>query len=269
MNAENYYPNSYLYKNTTSLLPAHVKSTIGHPFIVLPEIDSTNRYAKTQVQSKLAEHGTAYFALNQQEGKGRQDKKWTSEAGKNILLSVVINTSNQKSDSLQELNQWVAVACYDFFSKYAGQETRIKWPNDLYWSDRKAGGILIENSWRGDSWQWAIIGIGININQEHFDSGAGKPISLRQITGETYEPIALAKELCYFLSFRYRQWEDAQQIAILSAYNQHLYKKNEWVRMNIQGREVSAMPMQVTEQGELLIQTTEGEKQFISQAVWL
>ena len=251
------------------MLPAHVKSTIGHPFVVLPEIDSTNRYAKTQIQSKLAEHGTAYFALDQQEGRGRQGKKWTSEVGKNILLSVVINTSAHKTDSLQELNQWVAVACHDFFSKYAGWETRIKWPNDLYWRDRKAGGILIENSWRGESWQWAIIGIGININQEHFESGIGQPISLRQITGETYDPIALAKELCDFLALRYQQWENAQQVAILATYNQHLYKQNEWVQLKIQEREITAMPLQVTKQGGLMIQTPEGEKQIISQAVWL
>ena len=251
------------------MLPAHVKSTIGFPFVVLPQIDSTNSYAKTQVQSKLAEHGTAYFALEQQEGKGRQGKKWTSETGKNILLSVVINTSEHKTGSIQELNQWVAVACHDFFSKYVGRETRIKWPNDLYWGDRKAGGILIENSWRGESWQWAIIGIGININQDHFESGSGNPISLRQITGETYDPIALAKELCHFLSFRYQQWENAEQVSILATYNQHLYKQNEWVSMNINGKEVSAMPIQVTEQGALQIQTPEGENQFLSQAVWL
>lgn len=251
------------------MLPAHVKSTIGHPFLVLPEIDSTNRYAKTQVQSKLAEHGTAYFAMNQQEGKGTQGKKWTSEPGKNILLSVVINTSTHKTGSLQELNQWVAVACYDFFSKYAGEETRIKWPNDLYWRDRKAGGILIENSWRGESWQWAIIGMGININQHHFESGTGHPISLHQITGETYDPVELAKELCDFLSFRYRQWENGEQAAILANYNQHLYKQNQWVRLNIHGKEIAAMPIQVTEQGELMIQTPEGEKQCLTQAIWL
>ncbi|MEI8111383.1 MAG: biotin--[acetyl-CoA-carboxylase] ligase [Chitinophagia bacterium] len=251
------------------MLPAHVKSTIGHPFVVLPEIDSTNRYAKNQVQSKLAEHGAAYFALNQQEGKGRQGKKWISETGKNILLSIVINTSRHKTGSLPELNQWVAVACFDFFRKYAGQETRIKWPNDLYWRDRKAGGILIENSWRGESWQWAIIGIGININQELFDSGSGNPISLRQITGKTYDPIALAKELCQILSFRYGQWESNQQIAILATYNEHLYKQNEWVRLNVQGKEISAIPIRVTEQGALMIQTPDGEKQFLSQAIWL
>src|SRR5687767_15677062 len=59
----------------------------------------------------------------------------------------------------------ISLACYDLFKKYAGDSTSIKWPNDLYWNDRKAGGILIENNFRGDAWCWSVAGIGININQ--------------------------------------------------------------------------------------------------------
>lgn len=251
------------------MLPAHVKSPIGSPFIILPEVDSTNRYARNQIDTKMAEHGTAYFAHHQLEGKGRMGKTWNSEPGKNILLSVVVNTSSHKNSSLPQLNQWVSVACYDFFCRYAGEETRIKWPNDIYWRDRKAGGVLIENTWRGDSWNWAIIGIGLNINQSHFEEGTGRPISLQQINGKVHQPIELAKELCACLEKRYQQWVAQQEVAILEEYNQHLYKKDQWVTFVVNGKELSGMPLSVNIVGELAIKDEMGATQMLSQAVWL
>ena len=94
--------------------------------------------------------------------------------------------------------------------KYAGDETKIKWPNDLYWQDRKAGGILIESIVRSresgvGSWEWAIIGIGININQTTFPDDLPNPVSLKQITGKNFDPVELAKELCGLLDKRFTE----------------------------------------------------------------
>ena len=217
----------------------------------------------------MAEHGTVYFAHNQLAGKGRMGKLWASEPGKNILMSVVINTSLQKNRSLPGLNQWVSVACYEFLSQYAGEETRIKWPNDLYWGDRKAGGILIENTWRGNLWNWAIIGIGLNINQSHFEEGIGQPVSLQQITGKVHPPVDLAKELCTCLELRYQQWIHEQEAEILEVYNLHLYRKNQWVNFVVNGKEFTGMPIAVNIDGEMVIKDQKGTTQYLSQAQWL
>ncbi len=217
----------------------------------------------------MADHGMVYFAHNQLEGKGRMGKLWASESGKNILMSVVINTSVQKNRSLRGLNQWVSVACYEFLSQYAGEETRIKWPNDLYWGDRKAGGILIENTWRGNLWNWAIIGIGLNINQSHFEEGIGQPVSLQQITGKVHPPVDLAKELCTCLERRYQQWIHEQEAEILEVYNQHLYRKNRWVNFVVNGKELTGMPIAVNIDGEMVIKDQKGTTQCLSQAQWL
>ena len=87
------------------------------------------------------------------------------------------------------------LGCLDFFSKYIKENVKIKWPNDIFINDRKAGGILIENVIKGNLWQWAVIGIGLNINQENFEKENLKAISLKQITGKNYDVIELAKEL--------------------------------------------------------------------------
>jgi len=102
-------------------------------------------------------------------------------------------------------------------------ESRIKWPNDIYWRDRKAAGILIENSFRGPIWQWSIAGMGVNINQTSFGTELNKAVSLKQITGKTHAVKDLAVQLCGCI-------EDALDIlltqgpdALITLYNNALY----------------------------------------------
>src|SRR5437667_2750998 len=165
------------------------------PFVELQSVDSTNIYALKQVHAGLAQHGMAIFAHNQTAGKGQRGKIWISEKGANINLSVVIKPEALIVSEQFQLSVCAAVAIHHFFSQYAGDSTRIKWPNDMYWQDRKVGGILIENIVGSltagqagresavGSWQWAIIGIGININQTSFPPDLHNPVSLKQITG--------------------------------------------------------------------------------------
>ncbi len=97
--------------------------------------------------------------------------------GENIILSAVLEpVALSPSRRPSDLSACVALACYDLFSRYTREEDiTIKWPNDLYWNDRKAGGILIENSFHGERWTIAIVGIGININQVVFPADCPQP----------------------------------------------------------------------------------------------
>jgi BirA family biotin operon repressor/biotin-[acetyl-CoA-carboxylase] ligase len=201
----------------------------GEPFNILPTTDSTNNHAMNQARLGLASDGTAYFALDQFQGKGQRTKTWNSKPGENIILSVVKDCSGFHLNNQFPLSVAVALACFDFFSAHAGDETRIKWPNDLYWRDRKAGGILIENMVKSNRWDKAIIGMGININQTSFETIEGKPVSLKQITGKTFDPVGLAKELCHHLENRFSMLETKPFDELLSAYNEQLFKKDEVV----------------------------------------
>ena len=91
------------------------------------------------------QHGMAIFAREQTSGKGQRGKNWVSEKDANIVLSILLNPYPLGIQDQFKLSVCVSVSIYEFFSRYAGDETKIKWPNDLYWRDRKAGGILIEN----------------------------------------------------------------------------------------------------------------------------
>jgi BirA family biotin operon repressor/biotin-[acetyl-CoA-carboxylase] ligase len=117
-----------------------------------------------QVHAGMAKHGMAYMALTQTAGKGQRGKTWDSAPGQNIAMSLVLEPKSIQLSQQFCLNMAIASCCRSFFDQYAGGNTLIKWPNDIYWNDRKAGGILIESviaASASDNWKWAVVGIGI------------------------------------------------------------------------------------------------------------
>ncbi len=192
--------------------PATPIITLGAPLIELSSIDSTNMYAISQVHQQLAVSGSCYRADYQTQGKGQHGRNWSSEAGQNLLCSYVLelkslNPSKKWSPNDQKgLSAAVAIGAKAFFQAYAGDETSIKLPNDIYWRDRKAGGILIENTLRGMEWTWSVIGIGFNINQTQFNVEGTAPVSLHQITGKQWEIPRLQTELSKALNNSIQNW---------------------------------------------------------------
>lgn len=233
--------------------PLDAKTGLGQPFIELIEVDSTNIYAMEQVQANLAGHGACFFAHDQSSGKGRQGKQWLAEPGTHIAMTVVVDSSFLAPTQQFPLSMMAALAVYDLFSLYAGEEVRIKWPNDLYWRDRKAGGILIENLIRGSQWKWALVGIGLNINQVRFPVSLPNAVSLKQVTGKYFEPVMLAKELCACLDQRYRQVCEGRFDELLDEYNSHLFKREEAVRLRKKNIGFNCFIRGVSASGELLV----------------
>ena len=222
----------------------------GSFFTILDTVDSTNNYAMARIDDGLAKHGMVCFANEQTAGKGQRGKDWASEKGKNIAMSLVLSPEQLKLTSQFHLSAAVALACFEFLSTYIDEETKIKWPNDLFWRDRKAAGVLIENKFQGKTWKWAVVGIGININQAVFDKSLANAVSLKQITGRTFSPVDLAKELHALLIKKL-----AEQISladILQQYNQHLYKINELVTLRKSGIKFDTVIKEVSVQGKLV-----------------
>ena len=192
--------------------PATPIITLGAPLIELSTVDSTNMYAISQVREQLAVSGSCYRADYQTQGKGQHGRVWDSEVGKNLLCSYVLElrslnpTKKWGPNDQKGLSAAVAIGAKAFFQAYAGDETLIKLPNDIYWRDRKAGGILIENTLRGIEWTWSVIGIGFNMNQTEFDIDGAKPVSLRQITGKQWDIPLLQNELSKALSISIQNW---------------------------------------------------------------
>ena len=158
--------------------------TFPFPLVALDETASTNQYLSqlcNQLQESVAEL-TTVTAEFQTAGKGQRGNTWEAEEGKNLLFSFVLYPSFLEARRQFILSQIVSLAIKEELSRWSDEIT-IKWPNDIYWKDKKICGILIENELEGAYLLRCIAGIGVNINQEHFISPAPNPVSLKQILG--------------------------------------------------------------------------------------
>ncbi len=183
------------------------------------------------IREGLAKHGMAVAALDQTAGKGQRGKSWQAQPGKNIALSVILKTNTIKASQQFCLSMAVAMAAHDFIKKYVPEEISIKWPNDLYWRDRKTGGILIENVFNGSKWNWAVAGVGININQTRFNKTLPNPVSLRQITDREFDISRLLQELYEKIMLRSDKLFAQSHEKLLKEYNKQLYRLNEKVKL--------------------------------------
>ncbi|MFT3902263.1 MAG: biotin--[acetyl-CoA-carboxylase] ligase [Niabella sp.] len=249
--------------------------------IELQSIDSTNNYALSLLNTtRLTErqetigHGSCVFAHEQWAGKGQRGKKWKAEKGQNIQMSLVLNPLGTVLGQQFLLSATVAVAVRQFFEKYAQSDIRIKWPNDIYFQDRKAGGILIENIVSGSTWRWAVVGIGLNINQADFDPELPNPVSLRQITGKNFDCLALATELRDNILQYFDQWLaeplSAERIAaLMKIYNEGLYKREEKTRLKKDNRVFEALIKDVTPDGQLWVRHAIEESYGFGEVEWV
>lgn len=223
-----------------------------------------------QATAGKLKHGTLVFAHDQWAGKGQRGRTWNSNPGENIILSAVLEPVALPISAAFGLSACVALACHELLSKYAGPEaTRIKWPNDLYWNDRKAGGILIENHFKGDRWVFAIAGMGVNINQVEFPPTARLPVSLRQITGRQYDAVELARELGTCVEKRYAELEAGGVPAMVDAYNAALYRQGQEVRLKKDNAVFTTRVERVTAQGELLTRDVLDRRFTFGEVEWV
>ena len=216
----------------------------------------------------MAQHGMAVFAHEQTKGRGQRHKQWISEGKNNIAISIIIEPEGLSTSQVFLLSKAIAVGVLGFFNNHTAGGCAIKWPNDLYWRDRKAGGILIENIIQGSKWKYAIAGIGLNVNQTAFSGLESKAVSLRQITGKKFEPVLLAKELCKSLEEQFGKLFSQPQ-GISHAYHSNLYKLNEKVRLKKGTQVFDAIVKEVTDLGQLVVDHGAEERFDAGEIEWV
>ena len=189
--------------------------------------DSTNTLMKEMIAKGEWQAGEEYLYTGfQTAGRGQSGNGWESEEGKNLLCSILI--SRQPSAVRSQpfyLNVAVSVAVHRMvdsqFSILSSQLT-IKWPNDIYYGDKKIAGILIENALFGSELKYAVAGIGLNVNQTEWLSNAPNPVSMRQISGEEYH----IHELMRTLMDEIHTVLAMESEEVWSYYRAHLYRKD-------------------------------------------
>lgn len=192
--------------------------------IFLQETTSTNTYLAGLCDRMPQPELTCVYTSYQTSGRGQRGNSWESEPGANLLFSFVVYPSFLEAGRQFFLSQITALALTNVLSDYT-EDICIKWPNDIYWKDKKLCGTLIENDLTGTSISRSISGTGINLNQTQFLSDAPNPVSLTQITGQTYNPTDILHQVMQRISWYYRLLQDGHTTEIAERYKRMLYRK--------------------------------------------
>lgn len=198
-------------------------------YIPLIETDSTNHYLKNYSSSvsdgKSKNRLTIAYADYQTAGRGQGTNTWESANGKNLLFSILCHPSWVPIQSQFIISEAIALAIHDALSAITNDIT-IKWPNDIYWQNRKISGTLIESTIEARHIKDCIIGTGVNVNQTAFESDAPNPVSLYQITGHETDRLLLLHDIANRFSNYLTDIRNGNYEKIVSLYMSYLYRSH-------------------------------------------
>ncbi len=245
-----------------------MKHHIGSSIIWLDQIDSTNNIAREWTDSGNINDGTIICAHYQTDGRGQDNTKWESEAGKNLAFSLMLFPHQLDAAEQLKLNISVSLAVRDFVNHYVPDAASIKWPNDIYAGNQKISGILIENSIQGESIRQSICGIGININQDSFDSV--KPTSLAMLTGMNHNIEQCLHKCVDYLNTRINLMYNYSLLELISQYEKVMYRINQYTEFLYNNEMLQGIVSGIDQNGCLRLETPEGIRLFRNkEIIWL
>jgi BirA family transcriptional regulator, biotin operon repressor / biotin---[acetyl-CoA-carboxylase] ligase len=216
---------------------------------VLPQIDSTNNYAIQQIHASLAKPFQAFLALSQTAGRGQYGKTWQSPNAVNVYLTAIIANPCLPLLPNFYLSKLVAIASLQTISQYLGNaaSVKIKWPNDILVNHKKIAGILIEYI----KPNWAVIGLGLNVNQTEFSKNLSQATSLKIETTEELDILAVTDIILKNIAENLDVLNTSPQ-NITAVYHQYLYGKNEKVSFNNAEEHFTEVIKMVDDEGYLI-----------------
>ncbi|MBB5282831.1 BirA family biotin operon repressor/biotin-[acetyl-CoA-carboxylase] ligase [Rhabdobacter roseus] len=188
---------------------------LGKKILYLPTCHSTNDIAAEIVRDATYPEGTLIITDQQTAGRGQRGHAWVTSQGQNFTLSLLLKPTFLRPEASFLLSQAVALGVRNYLQRYL-KSVWVKWPNDIYIHDYKAGGILIENTWQGSRLTHSVVGIGLNINQSTFE--APRATSLRLETGQLWSLPAELPWLLQSLEQYYLRLRNGAEAAIREEY---------------------------------------------------
>ncbi len=138
--------------------------------IKLDAIDSTNTFLKELCQEKDVEDFTVVITNNQTKGRGQMTSAWNSINNNNLTFSILTKFKDLDVNNQFWISKAISLAVYDAVSTFLSVKISVKWPNDILAEQQKLSGILIENSVNKSKIKYSVVGIGLNVNQTHFEN---------------------------------------------------------------------------------------------------
>lgn len=229
--------------------------------VKLDAIDSTNDFLKEMVRNQSVDNFTVVSAENQTKGKGQMGAVWVSEAGKNLIMSVLVKNFLFDVKTIFSLNIVVSLAVTRSLNQLGIPELSIKWPNDIMSGSKKIGGILIENVFKSEDSISSVAGIGLNVNQTNFDL-LPNASSLAVIARKNFDKDALLLEIVVHIKEIIKSWETSKAV-LRKEYIDSLFKKE--VPMLFQypdGSQFTATVNGISTEGKLEIKDDQGHLMY-------
>ena len=225
---------------------------IGQNILYFSKVDSTNNILNELSKNNLVENGSIVIADYQTTGKGQRNKTWDSNAYENLLFSLFLKPVTMPFVYPFKINKIMTYSVLMALRNQINNPTalKIKWPNDIYYHNKKVSGILIENNFSGSNFNHSIVGIGINVNQE-FESI--DKTSLLEITGNTFDRLQLLEHTLEEIEEQFLKFSTNNSHAINQLFNEVLLGFNEECEFDINNDRMKGVLIGVNENGQLIV----------------
>lgn len=229
-------------------------------FTYLKKIDSTNAFMLEMPENERI--GSVVFAHEQTAGKGMGANVWESSVGENLTFSMGIDLSFLKAADQFLLSQAVPLGLLGVLdTMLPHDQLTVKWPNDLFYGDRKLCGILINSTIHGMAMGVSVIGVGLNVNQMRFCDWPTHPVSMKMILGEDVPLESLLRRLVEAVDRRVQQLRTAEGVVqIRDGYLNRLYRYRTWADYEVDGLRIKRMITGIDGFGRLETLDESGER---------
>jgi len=224
--------------------------------IKLSAIDSTNSFLKELAQNSVLDNYTIAVTDKQTLGRGQINNSWHSKPFKNLTFSIFTLFNKLKITHQSHLNFAISLAIFDCLKSMSVPGITIKWPNDIMSGNQKICGILVETTFKNQEIKNAVIGIGLNVNQENFPNHIYNVSSLKKILKKDFNLDEIMQDLSKRVQARILELENENFAAIYDDYLNNLYKKDQPTAFKNEKTKVFFMGMikGVSPQGNLQVQ---------------
>ena len=224
--------------------------------IKLDAISSTNDYLKKKYKSNNCKDGDIIWTKEQTNGKGQREKRWISQKGKSLTISVYKEFDKFKVSNSFILNALISTSIVKTLEKIGLKKVRIKWPNDIMSGNKKLGGILIENFIKSELISSSIIGIGLNINEDKFKD-LPNATSLFMEINQKVKLKKILNVLTQELFSSFNLLKDNQN-SIVKSYSSYLWKHNTLNNFKQKKNQFRAKVKGVNSSGNLILEMSDG-----------
>lgn len=217
-----------------------------------PECASTSGLALKALSLCKPGNPLLLYTFHQTAGRGQGENTWDSEPGRNLAFTLVLDITG-KSNRLIALNKAITLGVHEAMMSLTGEETCIKWPNDILVNDKKISGLLLETSKEGRH-QYLLAGIGINVNQNSWP-GNYPATSLSSETGKEYVLIKVLHHVVQCIEQYLNKIDKNGMQEVSQDFSRVLWRKNQWVDMELEtGMVLQGLILDVDDQGRIIFQ---------------